>query len=190
MARVQPNGTQIAPNCSKPGLEKWERDVRHAMWCTVNIWSKLMKGWSLPRSLFLDVHRGETVPSLALKLNFLGQTTAHWPVCFPAPTYHVLSSKHIPTVQVHSVSTHILFSFHAITTNDLTLNVTQFLNSHLSLFYIWQQKYCQTSEYLFSSRAGEGGGGNQICARQRWSKMQEMKYPYHQQPYKLFCKWK
>lgn len=146
MARVQPNGTQIAPNCSKPGLEKWEWDVRHAMWCTVNIWSKLMKGRSLPGSLFLDVHRGETVPSLALKLNFLLQTTAHWPVCLPGPTYHVLYSKHTPTVQVHSVSNQGLFSFHAIAKNDLIINVSQFLHSHLSASYTWQQKYCQTSE--------------------------------------------
>lgn len=147
MARVQPNGTQIAPNCSKPGLEKSKWDVRHAMWCTVNIWSKLMKGQSLPRSLFLDIHRGETVPSLALKWNFLLQTTAPWPVCFPAPTYHVLSSKHIPTVQVHRVSNEMLFSFQAIIQTDLTINPSQFLNFHLSVSNIWQQKHRQTSEW-------------------------------------------
>ena len=126
MARVQPNGTQIAPNCSKPGLEKWKWDVRHATWCTVNIWSKLMKGQRLPRGLFLDVHRGETVPSLALKRNFLLQTTAQWPVCFPAPTYHVLSSNPITTVQVHSGAG--FFSCY----NGKWLD-------RLSLFCVWQE---------------------------------------------------
>lgn len=43
VAWVQMNGTQIALNGSKPGLEKkGKQDARHAIRCTVNIWSELM----------------------------------------------------------------------------------------------------------------------------------------------------
>lgn len=94
-----------------------------------------MKGRGLPASLFLDVHRGETVPSLALKLNFLLQTTAHWPVGFPAPTYQVFPAKHTPTVQVHGVSKQIVCSFRVLTENDLITGVSPVLNSHLSVLY-------------------------------------------------------
>lgn len=97
---------------------------------------KINEGAKSAKKPFLDVHRGETVPSLALKRNFLLQTTAHKPVYSPAPTYHVFSSEHIPAVQVHSVSSQTLVSFQAITENDLIINVSQFLNSHLSIFSI------------------------------------------------------
>lgn len=120
MARVQPNGTQIAPNCSKtwPGKIRVGCKACHVMHSKYLV--KINEGAKSAKKPFsFDIHRGETVPSLALKLNFLLQTTAHWPVCFAAPTYHVLSSKHIPTVQVHSVSNQMLFSFHATTKKRL-----------------------------------------------------------------------
>lgn len=61
---------KLPPNCSKPGVENRKRGKEsHVMHSKYLV--KINEGATSAKNPFLAVHRGETVPSLALKRNFL-----------------------------------------------------------------------------------------------------------------------
>lgn len=93
MARVQPNGTDIAPKISKnltwKSKKKKKRDARLAMRCTVNIWSKINGGEKSAKKPFSrHPQGGKPVSSLALGRYFFSADNCLL-VC-------LLSSSHLP----------------------------------------------------------------------------------------------
>lgn len=130
-----------------------------------------MKGQSLPRSLFLDVHRGEGCAQSGIKMKF--------PSADNSSVARLLSSTHLP--RPLSKTHNNCPGTPCISQNTVFFSrYNRIWLDHLSLFCIWQRMYFVWhlnwnfyESLFFLLELETEGEGNLLCARQLWWQMHE-----------------